>query len=251
MSRILVGAASLLLLAAAAQAWLELAPELRDIAARIDYGFYSEDPRIIQAAAASLDRSATQSASTAYYRALAAYRLAQLGARSEPRALSRYVSDCVAGGEAAAKDTAMAAEAWILIAACSSQGGRAEPLKAGAHQRRYAQAIARARAVDPDNARLGLIEVWAASERPGLAQPPIRDQAAAALEAVIERYVEGDSGPGWGEAEALAHLGEIRLARADLQGARDVLEHALLVAPDYRFALTLKNRLSSLPGNER
>ncbi len=50
--------------------------------------------------------------------------------------------------------------------------------------------------------------------------------------------------PDWGEAEALAALGELYLARAEVRGARDLIERALLLAPDYRFAAELRAQVA-------
>jgi hypothetical protein len=51
--------------------------------------------------------------------------------------------------------------------------------------------------------------------------------------------------PEWGEAEALARLGEIALQRGEPRVARDFIERALLLAPDYWFALALRSKLQN------
>ena len=56
------------------------ASDLGDIVARIDYGFYTADPRMIQAARDELARAGANGGAHAYYEAYAAYRLSrQLG----------------------------------------------------------------------------------------------------------------------------------------------------------------------------
>jgi Tfp pilus assembly protein PilF len=42
--------------------------------------------------------------------------------------------------------------------------------------------------------------------------------------------------PEWGAAEAYAYLGRALFDQRDIVGAREALERALLVAPDYAFA---------------
>jgi hypothetical protein len=54
-------------------------------------------------------------------------------------------------------------------------------------------------------------------------------------------------GPTWGEAETLVLLGEVHLQRGETRVARDLLERALLIAPDYRAALNLRARLQRAP----
>ncbi|HET7132053.1 MAG TPA: hypothetical protein VFJ95_07380, partial [Gammaproteobacteria bacterium] len=74
----------------------------------------------------------------------------------------------------------------------------------------------------------------------------LRDEAAVRLEHAVAAFDARPAalrGPEWGEAEALAALGELKLARGDAREARDLIERALLLAPDYRFAMELRARM--------
>ena len=51
--------------------------------------------------------------------------------------------------------------------------------------------------------------------------------------------------PDWGEAEALAALAAAALERGQTRVARDFIERALLLAPDYRAALDLRVTMQS------
>lgn len=211
--------------------------EISDLAARIEYGYYAEEPRVIEAARAVLDRSEAHDADTRYYEAYAAFRLAQLAARggAEPGAL---VGTCIEKATPPRNDPGTAEE-WILVAACAEVGAQA---------RRRDQALERARSLDPENPRLALLDAWVASPRPAQADPAQRDEAAARLEhavAAFDARPEVGAGPDWGEAEALAALGEIALARGEARAARDLIERALIVAPDYRLAVELRARLQT------
>lgn len=53
--------------------------------------------------------------------------------------------------------------------------------------------------------------------------------------------------PDWGHAEALTLLGESYLKRGEMVAARDVLERALVLAPDYRQAQKLLQTAASRP----
>ena len=53
-----------------------------------------------------------------------------------------------------------------------------------------------------------------------------------------------DEGPDWGRAELLASLGKLHLALGERRQARDLIEQALIEAPDYYFALELRKALS-------
>jgi Tfp pilus assembly protein PilF len=51
--------------------------------------------------------------------------------------------------------------------------------------------------------------------------------------------------PGWGAAEAYVYLGRGYLQRGDVLKARDALERALLIAPDFALARRLLTKITS------
>jgi len=51
--------------------------------------------------------------------------------------------------------------------------------------------------------------------------------------------------PGWGAADAYLYLARDLLDHGDAVGARDALEHALLLAPDYAQARRLMAKIAS------
>lgn len=235
--------AAVLVIFGAAQAALA-APheELADLATRVDYGFYGDEPRVIEAARESLERLAAHDDQAHYYLAFGAFRLAQLrsqdGAEPSAALLDSCSDDATTTAEKAQKGAA-AAESWVLAAACAALAGE---------QRRRDQALERARALDPKNPRVALLEAWTVSLRPAQAAPAVRDAAALQLEesiAAFEAARQFSAAAGWGEPEALAQLGEIALARGEPRKARDFVERALLLAPDYRFAVDLRGKVQS------
>ena len=211
-----------------------VSPELTDLAARIDYGFYTEDARAIEAALAVLERS-RDDPDAAYYHDFAVLRLAQLA--PEARAGRELVSDC-AGHDVpvfAVKGRA-AAEPWILVAACAAVADSG---------RRMEQALARARELDDDNPRIALVEAWAL-QRELADDPALHDTVVEKWRATVagfDAWSAPPDAPQWGYAEALAALGELTLHRGEVRLARDLIERALLLAPDYRFAMALRSRM--------
>jgi hypothetical protein len=202
--------------------------ELADLAGRIDYGFYNDDTHAIDAARAALSRLGDAPA-VRYYRDYAALRRAQLNPADRVSArecAERDVPAALAPGEAA--------EAWILVAACAVVGQQSI--------RRVEQALAHAREIDKRNPRLALVEAWIM--RSGAAtSAQATDDFAAKLTQTVDAFASwrgGPSAPDWGEAEALAALGEATLARGETRAARDLIERALLLAPDYRLAVQLR-----------
>jgi hypothetical protein len=153
------------------------------------------------------------------------------------------LSDC-ARREAPAELTGRAAaEAAVLAAACAL---------AASNDRRFEQALARARALDDDHPRIALLEAWAL-ERTAL-DPELRAELEAKLTAAVtafDAWTPTIDDPEWGHAEALAALGESALARGDVRAARDLLERALLLAPDYSRAVALRTALQGARGPQR
>jgi tetratricopeptide (TPR) repeat protein len=211
--------------------------ELADLAARVDYGFHARDERVIDAARAALERMPEHDPAVRVHRAFAAFRAAQLA--SSAREAGERLDECTKLATPAA-EAAQDAESWVLVAAC----GAVAVERGLAQARRRDQALARAAALDHDNPRLALIEAWTLDARAG-AEPRERAAAAAKLAVAIERFrdVRVHDALNWGEAEALAQLGEIHMQRGETRLARDLIEKALLAAADYRFALELQNSL--------
>ena len=81
-----------------------------------------------------------------------------------------------------------------------------------------------------------------------LGDPAQRDAVSAKLAAVVEAFDAWEPAlddPDWGEAEALTALAAEALERGQARTARDFIERALLLAPDYRAALDLRVEMQS------
>jgi len=214
----------------------DLVSDLADLSARAEYGFYAAEPTVIDAARRDLERLAATDARVSYYRALAAMRSAQVDA-GLARSADRALGACIESAERAAADDPSWAEAWVLVAACSTLAA-----KAG----RFEAAIASARRLEPENPRLALVVEWHSVPDDGRLEAATVDALVKMLEAAVVSFETAwsDPGtPGWGEAEALALLGMLYLERGSTRAARDVLERALLAAPGYVYALELMARI--------
>jgi len=215
--------------------------EVADIVARMDYGYYVGDPHMIEAAQADLERVGTDDAGKTYFIAYAAYRLSQLGAGGNFRERHALLEQCLDDSRSITDDSQWAAEAWILVAACSLQGTIDEPSRNVGHSLRLAAALETAAAIAPHNPRLFLIRAGVERDR---SAGELRERTLELARAGFEESGHDGGLPAWGLAETLAGLGESYLERGALREARDVIEQALLEAPDYTFALELKNALS-------
>jgi tetratricopeptide (TPR) repeat protein len=206
--------------------------EIADLAARIDYGFYNDDAPAIDAARAALGRLG-DAATVRYYLDYAGLRRAQLNPAD--RASARECAERTVPGDLAPP---AAAEAWILVAACAVVGQQSV--------RRIEQALSRARDLDKRNPRLGLVEAWIMRHGALSGDAVATEDLVNKLQQTIEAFGAWRApanAPDWGEAEALAALAEATLARGETRAARDLIERALLLVPDYRAAVELRSRL--------
>ena len=209
--------------------------EVLDLAGRVHYGYYHAEPRTIDAAVEALERLG-ESPDVLYWRDFAALRRAQLGAND--RAGAERLRACAQREAPPKLDKRFTAEAWVLAAACAEVAG---------DDSRRERALALARERDDDNPRIGLVEAWAMM-RAASADAAERDAVSAKLTAVVEAFDAWEPAlddPDWGEAEALAALAAAALERGQARTARDFIERALLLAPDYRAALDLRVAMQS------
>ena len=219
--------------------------DMADVSARIEYGFLTQDTRSIRVARTSLDRFGDENPWRLYYDALGAYRLALLGALKGERGVERLAAECLEQSIAASRAEPEFAESLILTAACASIALRTDPTRARTHRRRMENALNRARELEPENPRLPLVEAMAISIRPA-EKPELAERLMPLLESARQAFDSAAIGltdPEWGEAETLAMLGEIHLSRGETRAARDLIEQALIIAPEYTVALKLQHQL--------
>jgi hypothetical protein len=215
--------------------------ELIDIAARIDYGYYAGDSRVVAGARAELERLRGSSGARDYYLGYSAYRLGQLADADGHRTRRELITACTDAARAALGDPAWAVEGWVLVAACSLEG-LGEPVRALGHDLRLSEALDAARGLDADHPRLLLIEALAIAAGDG-GVDEIRAKLVVAREQ-FDAWAGTSVEPTWGRAEVFATLAALCLDDGDRREARDLIEQSLIEAPGYHVALELQNRLS-------
>jgi tetratricopeptide (TPR) repeat protein len=140
------------------------------------------------------------------------------------------------------------ADALALRAACQEPpvAGGALHLPFAGHSAR--KDIERALALAPHNPRVLLIDAVGDYLLPG-SQGGNRERALSKLRQTVAAFEAERAGPepvpGWGAAEAYLYLARDLMDHGDAVGARDALERALLLAPDYRQARRLMAKIAA------
>jgi len=239
-----------------------------DVEGRIQYAYYTEDTRALNGMLNSLkpkpvegeDESAAPDAGVrAYFRALAHYRMAQVlvaGKKSQARSA---IDDCADEVDQAVgalpkvplgldeSDVArhQRTEAYVLGTACTLAGREMSSIPFGGG--RIGSRIDEAIKLEPKNPRVRLVEALVAFDRAGK-DASAKTAAMQKLRAVTEMFEAARAGasstPEWGAAEAYAFLGRALFDQRDLVGAREALERALLIAPDYAYARRLAAQIT-------
>jgi hypothetical protein len=244
-ANILLPAAVMLLTAGGAAPAAETS--WRDIESRIQYGYYTEDAAALRGLRGLIAADESHDKLHGYYAALLAWREAQLAAQGVPASRGERASElaerCVTEADSLLESQAAFTDALALRAACLATPLGASGGAISAHRAR--KDIERALKSSPRDPRVLLVDGmtdYQLSSPAGnreRALPKLR-RAVAAFEverAGLERL------PGWGAAEAYLLLARGLLDHADPIGARDALEHALLIAPEYTQARRLMARI--------
>jgi len=216
-----------------------------DVEGRIQYGYYTEDARSLDALVTQLSTGGTDDSFRSYYAALADYRVALLS-RDLSRALA-HAEACAATANRAVQAKKQFAEGLALESACLGRMARLSPLRSPLAASRSRSRIEQAFRLAPRNPRVLLLDAVNAYEAAvnGVEKDSATGKlkrAVAALEAERQDVVHV---PGWGLAEAYIYLARACLDNGDTVAARDALEHALLAAPEFAEARRLMTKITS------
>ena len=244
------------------------ATDWADVEGRIQYAYYTDDARALNGVLTSLkpkpvegedENKAADAGTRAYFRALAYYRLAQVLATARKSQARDAIDSCGEEVDNAVETLPVVkfgldetpeakhqrAEAYALATACTLAGREMTsiPFMGGRIGSRIEEAVK----LEPKNPRVRLVEALAAYDRAG---KDVADKSAAIqkLRAVTPMFEAARAGasttPEWGGAEAYAFLGRALYDQRDAVGAREALERALLIAPDYAFAKRLMAQIT-------
>jgi tetratricopeptide (TPR) repeat protein len=235
------GASSLAAAAAEKPNWL-------DIESRVQYSYYTEDMRALANVTEGLGSVESDSAFRRYFAGLIDYRLTLLHWSSDKSRAKEAADECVDNLDVAVKLQRNFADALALESACLDLLAGLQAWRAPFAASKSGALIEKARHLEPKNPRVLLLDAVSLYERPKTTAAD-KDralqgfqQATAAFEA--ERR-ETQHVPGWGDAEAYVYLAKCQLDRGAALQARDALERALLIAPEFAEARRLMKKLTS------
>jgi len=219
----------------------------RDVESRVQYAYYTEDAAALRGLQATIAADESQEPLKRYYAALLAWRLAQLAAQSAApsggTSATAQAQRCVSELDAALAAQADFADALALRALCLEAGG-ARTL-AGYRAHRDLERALQLAGRDP---RVLLADAMSDYEL-APARGGNRERALGKLRRAVDAFEAERGGtehlPGWGAAEAWWLLARDLLDHADPVAARDALEHALLIAPEFAQARRLMAKIIS------
>jgi tetratricopeptide (TPR) repeat protein len=256
---------------AADQNWL-------DIESRIQYGYFTEDVRSLHNLVEPLTSSDSHDRLKSYYSGLLAYRMtlleeAQLekaqadataaaGAATPPpksppparkndrskNEVRQTVERCVSSLDQALEAQSNFPDALALQSACLGLLAELVSWRAPLAAPKSASQLHKALQLAPKNPRVLLLDAVGEYEHAkgpgGGAEHPCGKFEAVAAVFEAER-ADVDQVPGWGAAEAYMWLGRCYLDNENPNAARDALERALLIAPEFGQARRLLATITS------
>lgn len=228
--------------------------ELDDAVARAQYAFYTDDARGLEQIVGLIERlevPAPLASMKEYYAAYGSWKLAQLYAdeTSAPAGkpgsrgpAGKAAQTCVRHIRLALKLDPRMAEAHAIDAVCTA-------LAPGFTMTSCARskALQTALELDPGNPRIHLIEMLCSIDNTEVSSATQIEKLRALATAFESAPPSRPGKPDWGQAEALALLGQNYLQRGDPLAARDAIERALVIAPDYRRAQELLQAAATRP----
>jgi len=227
--------------------------ELDDAVARVQYAYYTGDPRSLEVAAALIDKLEVPqnlALSRDYYATYSRWKLAQVyadaaaqsgGDKAQARsAASKAAQGCIQHADALIKTNPRLAEVYAMQAACA--GAMQAPGSCAHHK-----ALRTALELEPANPRVKLIDALCSSGGDTRTSAAVFQKLRDVVTAFDSAPVARPGNPDWGQPEALVLMGQVQLQRGDTLAARDAIEKALVLAPDYRKAQELLQAAAARP----
>ena len=231
-------------------AWLSLsfaaaigvAQEGGDMQAQILYAYQSEDTNQLASLVQNLVnqvKAGGADAALRYHLANAQYRFGLLAQGKRAHDAAPAFSDCVDQLKFVLEQDVKSVEALVLQSVCYGELAKHRRLEAVLLRSKADERLNAAFKLDPRNPR---VLYFMAEEGFSRSKPrsPEAERAFAELQESAKIFDQSSATrndvPGWGHAQAYLALGAQLQSRGDSLGARNWIEKALIVAPDYKAA---------------
>ncbi|HZF26615.1 MAG TPA: hypothetical protein VEZ88_10175 [Steroidobacteraceae bacterium] len=213
-----------------------------DLEGRIEYAYFTADANALRNLVSTMQNSLAKGDSSPlahYERGLAQYRLGQVLATAADSGAAAAFANCSdALGKSIDADKQFA-EAYALQSACYTSRAQINAWKGVVDLPLGGSRLDKALKLAPSNPRVALIDALNDYDRPR-AFGGDRTQACTkfAHAAKLFEAVANDASrtPGWGAADTYLHVGRCLRESGDVLGARNALERALIIAPDFAAA---------------
>ena len=220
--------------------------ELSDFVGRIEYSFYAGDSSSLKQAIDSLEKADIDEAQRpAQSNALnfGRWKMAQLLAeRKKQGDAGDYADKCTESIDIKNFSKKAKAEHEALVAGCYAVLAEVRFVRTLLYRGSIDSHLEKAAKFDPQNLQVRFVSAWAKAYR-----EPGEAETYSALKQSVAEFADSAGrlqDTGWGYAEALYMLGKAELARRDMLAARNALERALVIAPDYMAAQVLLKQLT-------
>lgn len=213
-----------------------------DLEGRIEYAYFTADANALRNLVGTMQNAVAKGEGNAladYQRGLAQYRLGQVLAAASDGAAATAFTNCTDSLSRAIDADKRSAEAYALQAACYDSLGAVKGWKAVVDVPLGTSRLEKAVKLAPANPRVVLIDALYDYER-SRASGSDRQQACAKFARAAKLFETTSETaprvPSWGGADAYLYVGRCLREGGDVLGARNALERALIIAPDFAAA---------------
>lgn len=243
-----------------------------DVESRIQYGYFTEDPRALRNLEEPLAANDSHDALTSYYAGLLAYRLTLLAdaqadkeaqadqSTTDPKRAKpilkndrshdetqQMVALCIRSLDRALQARSDFADALALQSACLRRLAESSAWRAPFAASKSVTQLRKALQLAPQNPRVLLLDAIGEYEHQKVPDGARRECGKFKNTAAVFDHERADLDrvPGWGAADSYMWLGRCYLGNGDVVPARDALERALLIAPEFAQARRLLSSITS------
>jgi len=220
--------------------------ELSDLVGRVEYSFYAGDSSTLKQAIDALEKAEVtngQKAMQVNYLNFGRWKMAQLLAeRKQGGDAGEYADKCTDSVEVKKFSKKAKAEYEALQAACYAVLADVRFVRALLYHSSMESHLEKALKLDPKNLQVTFVSAWTKAYR-----EPSTPETYVALKQSVSAFAENAGrlqDTGWGYAEALYLQGKTELAKHDALAARNSLERASVIAPDYVAVQALLKQLT-------